>query len=202
MSATAYPDAADYPSRRGRREHRWRDPRFDGGPCASFNPWNAPKPLLIAAMILGFMLFWPIGLAVLFFMIGSGRIGRRLARRYGMAPGGEPMMGGGGGAGAATTAHPRAIRPSTNTASIRCAGLRMSRRTSRPSSNACASPRTARSSSSSCRTGGRARRNARNRPRRADREPRGASPPSGSPRDRQRQGRFPAWRDLFYATGA
>ncbi len=81
MSATAYPDAADYPSRRERRERRWRDPRFEGGPCAGFNPWNAPKPLLIAAMILGFMLFWPIGLAVLFFMIGSGRIGRRWSRR-------------------------------------------------------------------------------------------------------------------------
>lgn len=96
MSASAYPDAADYPSRRERRERRWRDDRFEAGPCAAWSPWTAPKPLLIAAMILGFILFWPIGLAMLFFMIGSGRIGRRWARRYGMGPGGGAPMDQGG----------------------------------------------------------------------------------------------------------
>ena len=49
MSASAYPDAADYPSRRERRERRWRDDRFEAGPCAAWSPWTAPKPLLIAA---------------------------------------------------------------------------------------------------------------------------------------------------------
>ena len=96
MSASAYPDAADYPSRRERRERRWRDDRFEAGPCAAWSPWTAPKPLLIAAMILGFILFWPIGLAMLFFMIGSGRIGRRWTRRYGMGPGGGAPMDQGG----------------------------------------------------------------------------------------------------------
>ncbi len=33
------------------------------------------KPAWIALMILGFMLFWPLGLAVLAFLIGSGRMG-------------------------------------------------------------------------------------------------------------------------------
>ena len=91
MSASAYPAADDYPSR---RERRWRDPRFEGGPsCAGWSPWTLPKPLMIAAMVLGFIAFWPIGLAILFFMIGSGRIGRRWGQRYGMAPGGSAPMG-------------------------------------------------------------------------------------------------------------
>jgi hypothetical protein len=91
MSATAHPDAADYP---GRRERRWRDPRFEGGPSfAGWTPWNLPKPVLIAAMVLGFMAFWPIGLAILFFMIGSGRIGRRWTQRFGMAPNGAAPVG-------------------------------------------------------------------------------------------------------------
>ena len=83
MSATAYPDAAACPSR---RERRWRDDRSHGP--AGWTPWNAPKPILIAAMVIGFIAFWPIGLAILFFMIGSGRIGRRWARRFAMAPNG------------------------------------------------------------------------------------------------------------------
>lgn len=83
MSGTAYPDAADYP---GRRERRWRDSR-NTGPCGGWTPWNMPKPLMIAAMVLGFIAFWPVGLAILFFMIGSGRMGRRWAQRYGMDPG-------------------------------------------------------------------------------------------------------------------
>lgn len=90
MSGTAYPDAADYP---GRRERRWRDSRYSAGPCGGWTPWNLPKPLMIIGMILGFMLFWPIGLAVLFFMIGSGRIGRRWAQRYGMEPGAAAPAG-------------------------------------------------------------------------------------------------------------
>jgi len=50
----------------------------------------------LAAMVLGFILFWPIGLAILFFMIGSGRMGRRWVRRYGMGPGGSAPNGDGG----------------------------------------------------------------------------------------------------------
>ncbi len=33
------------------------------------------KPAWIALMILGFILFWPVGLAMLAFLIGSGRMG-------------------------------------------------------------------------------------------------------------------------------
>lgn len=33
------------------------------------------KPAWIALMILGFVWWWPLGLAMLFFMIGSGRMG-------------------------------------------------------------------------------------------------------------------------------
>ena len=54
-----------------------------------------PKPLLIAAMVMGFIAFWPIGLAMLFFMLGTGRIGgRRWARRDGMMAGGCGWGGG------------------------------------------------------------------------------------------------------------
>ena len=83
MSATAYPGDAAFPScrdaREQRRERRWRD-EHDGAPRRS--PWTAPKPVLILA----FILFFPIGLLILGFMIGSGRLGRKWARRYGMGP--------------------------------------------------------------------------------------------------------------------
>jgi hypothetical protein len=39
-------------------------------------------------MVLGFILWWPVGLAILFYMIGSGRMGCRTFRRYGNNPGG------------------------------------------------------------------------------------------------------------------
>ncbi|MDO9711071.1 DUF2852 domain-containing protein [Paracraurococcus lichenis] len=76
------------------------DRGFDHGFNHGFNPWafvwSVPKPLLIAAMVLGFIAFWPIGLAVLFFLIGSGRIGGRWSRRYAanQAPGPWAMPGG------------------------------------------------------------------------------------------------------------
>ncbi|MCA2000090.1 MAG: DUF2852 domain-containing protein, partial [Hyphomicrobiales bacterium] len=40
---------------------------------AKLDDWG--KPAWIAAMILGFIVFWPIGLAILFYMIWSGRMG-------------------------------------------------------------------------------------------------------------------------------
>ena len=37
--------------------------------------WSTiPKPLLIAGMVLGFIFFWPVGLAVLIFMMWTGRM--------------------------------------------------------------------------------------------------------------------------------
>jgi hypothetical protein len=93
MSATAYPDAA-YPSRRERREERrrerrWREENDESRP-SRWSPWTAPKPVLIAAMVVGFIVFFPIGLMILGFLIGSGRIGKRWARRYGLAPDAGP----------------------------------------------------------------------------------------------------------------
>lgn len=42
------------------------------------------RPAWIAAMVLGFILFWPIGLALLAFLIASGRMGgRHYAEAYG-----------------------------------------------------------------------------------------------------------------------
>ncbi len=60
------------------------------------SPWaphNLPRPLGIALMVLGFILWWPVGLAILFYMIGSGRMGCRSFRRYGNNTGG-PWQGG------------------------------------------------------------------------------------------------------------
>lgn len=91
MPATAQPGAvppgAYGPA--GAGPSGWAAPAWgpDRGFDRGFNPWafvwSVPKPLLIAGMVLGFIAFWPIGLAVLFFLIGSGRIGGRWARRHG-----------------------------------------------------------------------------------------------------------------------
>ncbi len=44
--------------------------------AASYWHWRyATRPLWIVAMILGFMFWWPVGLAVLFFTLGSRRMG-------------------------------------------------------------------------------------------------------------------------------
>jgi hypothetical protein len=47
----------------------WGQPGWDSG-----RAWYAAKPLWIAAMILGFILWWPVGLALLFFGIWSKRM--------------------------------------------------------------------------------------------------------------------------------
>ena len=43
---------------------------------------DIPKPIWIAAMVMGFIVFWPLGLAILAYTVGSRRWGRR-----GMGPG-------------------------------------------------------------------------------------------------------------------
>ena len=40
---------------------------------------DIPKPIWIAAMVLGFIVFWPVGLAILAYTIGSRRWGGRMA---------------------------------------------------------------------------------------------------------------------------
>jgi hypothetical protein len=52
----------------------WSDPPF-------WHPAGLSRPAGIAAMVLGFILFWPIGLAILIFMAASGRFGCR-GRRW------------------------------------------------------------------------------------------------------------------------
>ena len=46
---------------------------------------NRPLVILaliaVAAMVLGFIFFWPVGLAILFFMLGTGRMGCKRWRR-------------------------------------------------------------------------------------------------------------------------
>ena len=38
---------------------------------------DIPKPIWIAAMVMGFIVFWPLGLAILAYTVGSRRWGRR-----------------------------------------------------------------------------------------------------------------------------
>lgn len=66
MSATLEFDAR--PTREGpfRRAEGWLDERGKGA-------W-------IAAMVVSFVLFWPIGLALLFFMLSTGRMGKGCTR--------------------------------------------------------------------------------------------------------------------------
>jgi hypothetical protein len=109
MSAAAYPPAPGYAddpvsSRRERREQRRRERRWreetDGDRPSRWSPWTAPKPIMIAIMIVAFIVFFPIGLLILGFMIGAGRIGRRWAERLGAGPeGGRSMCNWSGGAG-------------------------------------------------------------------------------------------------------
>ncbi|NNG02473.1 MAG: DUF2852 domain-containing protein [Inquilinus sp.] len=67
---------------------------------AKLDDWG--KPAWIAAMILGFIVFWPIGLAILGYMIWSGRMGCSMGagrwRRHGEGNGGSggPWFGGRG----------------------------------------------------------------------------------------------------------
>ncbi len=84
MSGTAQPGAVPRGAPWGAVGHA---PPGWAPPPGTWNPWAIPKPWLIAAMVLGFIIFWPVGLAILFFMLGSGRIGGRWARRHGMQPG-------------------------------------------------------------------------------------------------------------------
>ncbi|QYZ70800.1 DUF2852 domain-containing protein [Neotabrizicola shimadae] len=65
MYSTSYTAAPERPSGWFRRTEAWLDDRG--------------KPAWIAAMILGFVLFWPLGLAILAYMIWSKRMFNRSA---------------------------------------------------------------------------------------------------------------------------
>jgi hypothetical protein len=69
----------------------WHDYPWHWGPFGVLH--NLPRPLAVALTVLGFIFWWPVGLAILFYMIGSGRMGCRSFRRYGNNEGG-PWQGG------------------------------------------------------------------------------------------------------------
>ena len=48
---------------------------------AKLDDWGLPA--WITLMVLGFVIFWPVGLAVLAFLIWSGRMGCGARRRFG-----------------------------------------------------------------------------------------------------------------------
>jgi len=51
-------------------------PGYQGAGAPPFwHPAGMSRPVAIAATVFGFILWWPIGLALLFYMIGSGRMG-------------------------------------------------------------------------------------------------------------------------------
>lgn len=61
-----------------RRGDRWTAPGdgTDWAPPYQRWPWLS-GPTGIAIMVLGFIVFWPVGLAILFYLIGSGRMSCR-----------------------------------------------------------------------------------------------------------------------------
>ena len=81
-----------------------------GGPGWGPPPWaqgwqdrphwarDIPKPVWIAFMVLGFIFWWPIGLAMLFYLIFSGRLGCGGRARYWASQPDGYTSGQGGGA--------------------------------------------------------------------------------------------------------
>jgi hypothetical protein len=72
-------------------QEAYGNPAWSTGP-GSFAPWGGEafwqhlvrsRAFWIALTILGFIAWWPIGLALLFFMLGSGRMGCGMHRRNG-----------------------------------------------------------------------------------------------------------------------
>ena len=51
----------------------WAAPAWQYGPY--WHPWALHRGVIIAAMVLGFIWWWPIGLAILFGAVWSGRMG-------------------------------------------------------------------------------------------------------------------------------
>jgi hypothetical protein len=70
----------------------WNQPEWD-----YWRAWYAAKPLWIAATVLGFIFWWPVGLAFLLFGIWSKRMGYWGCGRWGgwQQPNGWSQQGGG-----------------------------------------------------------------------------------------------------------
>jgi Protein of unknown function (DUF2852) len=56
---------------------QWGQPNDGSGTSIPpfWHPAGMSRPVAIAATVFGFMIWWPIGLALLLYMIGSGRMG-------------------------------------------------------------------------------------------------------------------------------
>ena len=106
MSIAAAPEQYRNPAW-GQSNPGWSQPPF-------WHPAGMSRPICIAATVLGFAFWWPVGLAMLAFGIASGRIGCRARRRAmeaqnqgnwqpsappwaGMGPQWKNWCGGGGG---------------------------------------------------------------------------------------------------------
>ena len=138
--------------------NRWRGPSDQQQqyerPHMLDTPWH---PGWIAVTILGFIIWWPVGLALLFFTLGSRRMScwsnqdrwqskmERMQYKMDRMRGRMERRGFGFGFGPPSSGN----RPSTSTALKPCSGSRKSRSSSRTSSTVCATPRTRPSSTSS-----------------------------------------------------
>jgi hypothetical protein len=82
MSSAANSQSNGAPWGRGPRwgEQPWH-PAW--GPPWAWGWRGFPRPMAIVFTILGFMLWWPVGLAILFYMLGSGVMGCGSFRRRG-----------------------------------------------------------------------------------------------------------------------
>ena len=106
------------------------------------------KPAWIVLMILGFWAWWPLGLAILAFTIGSGRMG--CWNHHGMNRWQDKMDRMRSKVDWWGLLHPQAaIALSTNIAPIRCAGSRKSNASSRSSCSGCVLPKIGPNSTSS-----------------------------------------------------
>src|SRR5271166_845632 len=115
------------------------------------------KPAWIGLTIVSFIVFWPLGLVVLGYLIGSGRMTcwahgsgdrwqRRMERMQQRMDGCRRLPSSGPGAAIAARA---ATAPLTSTATRPCGGWKKSSANSRLSSTACGMPRTRLNSTSS-----------------------------------------------------
>jgi hypothetical protein len=75
--------------------------------------WAISRPLFIAGAVLGFMIWWPIGCALLFLAVWNRRLGRLL---FGAEAGGFQRFGCGGGWERPRGFERRGGRPSGNAA--------------------------------------------------------------------------------------
>jgi hypothetical protein len=74
------------------QDPRWRQPNNNGPGWAGpgwagppfWHPAGLSRPAAIAFTVLGFIFWWPVGLALLIYMIGSGRMGCFGGRRRAM----------------------------------------------------------------------------------------------------------------------